>query len=471
MKQIIVLYFCAIVFSVLGQAVFAQENPHVGPAWNFSHGPLKVADDHRTLVHEDGTPFLWLGDTAWEMFHRLTRDEAEQFLEKRRSQGFTVIQAVALAEYDGLTRPTPSGHLPLIDSDPTRPDVKDGPDNDYWDDVDFMIDLAAGKGLYVALLPTWGDKVLKKWRGVEIFTPENAEKYGFFIGKRYGAHKNIVWVIGGDRPCERESDYAVWRAMVKGIKAGEKTVDNGFPHLMTYHPMGAQSSSQWFHKDAWLDFNMFQSGHGWRNNPNYKMVEHDLALEPPKPVLDGEPRYENHPVRGDKEMEWFDDFDVRQAAYWALFSGAFGHTYGCHDIWMMYDGTPERQCVDARTGWKKAVDLPGAWKMLVLRRLMLDHGLLETGRMPCQKLILGDNPDDGGHVVACCSKDRKRYYVYIPTGRTVKLDGDSLKLSAQKFSWFDPRTGKTTEAVPNAEYRFDPPGEEQRGNDWVLLIQ
>ncbi len=475
MKQTIISFLFVIICSVF---VVAQENPHVGPAWDFSHGPLKVSDDHRSLVHEDGTPFLWLGDTAWEMFHRLTRAEAEQFLEKRRSQGFTVIQAVALAEFDGLTRPTPAGYLPLIDNDPARPDVKDGPDNDYWDDVDFMVELAAKKGLSIALLPTWGDKVLKKWRGDEIFTPENAEQFGFFIGKRYGAHKNIIWVLGGDRPCERDSDYAVWRAMVKGIKAGEKAVDKGFAHLMTYHPMGGQSSSKWFHKDGWLDFDMFQSGHFSKDNPNYKFVEHDLSLEPPKPVLDGEPRYENHPVRGDKtKTQWFDDFDIRQAAYWAVFAGAFGHTYGCHDIWMMYDGTPDRQCADARTGWKKAVDLPGAWQMLVLRRLLLDQKLLEIGRTSCQELIVGDNPDDAGHVVACCSKDRKRFFVYVPTGRTVELDSRHWNSSSKNdFVWFDPRTGKTSEAVAtpgNSPFgnRFHPPGEERRGNDWVLIIR
>ena len=458
--------------------VDAQEKPHKGAAWNLSHGPLRVSGDARSLVHEEGTPFLWIGDTAWEMFHRLTREEAEFFLEKRRSQGFTVIQAVALAEFDGLTLPTPAGHLPLIDQDPARPDVKEGADNDYWDDVDFMVGLAAQKGLFIAMLPTWGDKVLKKWRGEEVFTPDNAEKYGYFIGKRYGAAKNLIWVLGGDRPCERASDYAVWRAMARGIKRGEQDAEGGFHHLMTYHPMGGQTSSRLFHQDDWLDFNMFQSGHAHQNGPNYKMVRHDFALNPVKPVLDGEPRYENHPVRGDKtKTQWFDDFDIRQAAYWSLFSGAFGHTYGCHDIWMMYDGTPERQCADARTPWRKAVDLPGAWQMLHLRRLILDGKFLAAGRRPCQEVIIGENPEDAGYMVATCSEDRQRAYVYIPTGRTFQLDLGKLRedVSTPIFTWFNPRTGETTGQVEQRHvdkntWEFDPPGEEQRGNDWVLTV-
>jgi uncharacterized protein DUF4038 len=34
---------------------------------------LKVSDNKRFLVQEDGKPFFYLGDTAWELFHRLTR--------------------------------------------------------------------------------------------------------------------------------------------------------------------------------------------------------------------------------------------------------------------------------------------------------------------------------------------------------------------------------------------------------------
>jgi hypothetical protein len=487
MKTMQRLFFLlAILFLVIPIILSAEEfpedvTPHEGLAWDFSHGNLKVSDDCRSLIHDDGTPFLWIGDTAWEMFHRLTRAEAEFFLEKRRSQGFTVIQAVVLAEFDGLTRPTPAGHLPLIDKNPARPDVREGSDNDYWDDVDNMVKTAEKKGLYIAMLPTWGDKVLKKWRGEEIFTPENAEQYGYFIGNRYGTSKNLIWVLGGDRPCERESDYAVWRAMVKGIKAGEKSVPNGIAHLMTYHPMGQCSSSRWFHNDNWLDFNMFQSGHAVKNGRNDKMVQHDLALKPPKPVLDGEPRYENHPVRSDKtKTQWFDEFDVRQAAYWGIFSGAFGHTYGCHDLWMMYDGTPERQCADARTSWKKAVDLPGAWQMLHFRRFLLEHRLLESGRIACQEWIAGENPDGEGYAVACCLKDRQQVFVYVPTGRTIMLDlGKRQKNETTSgVRLFNPRSGKTIDwnrftIVKQQEKEFlkiELPDKEQRGNDWVVII-
>ena len=92
---------------------------------------LKVSDNHRFLVTENGAPFFWLGDTAWELFHRLNREEAARYLENRAKLGFNVVQAVALAELDGHTEPNAYGFLPLADFDPTRPAVKDGVENDF----------------------------------------------------------------------------------------------------------------------------------------------------------------------------------------------------------------------------------------------------------------------------------------------------------------------------------------------------
>ena len=99
---------------------------------------MKVSDNKRFLVTADGQPFFWLGDTAWELFHRLESRGGDRYLQKRAEQRFTVIQAVALAEFDGLNDPNAYGHLPLVNNDPTKPDVKDGPNNDYWDHVDFV---------------------------------------------------------------------------------------------------------------------------------------------------------------------------------------------------------------------------------------------------------------------------------------------------------------------------------------------
>ncbi len=151
---------------------------------------LKVSSNHRFLVTTDDRPFFWLGDTAWELFHRLDRTEAELYLADRAAKGFTVIQAVALAELDGLKVPNQQGHLPLLAEGYLVPEVKEGPDNDYWDDVEWTIRLAGQKGLYVGLLPLWA-----KYRPADTGT---CERYGRFIGERFKNQSNIIWNLGAE---------------------------------------------------------------------------------------------------------------------------------------------------------------------------------------------------------------------------------------------------------------------------------
>src|SRR5687768_4585550 len=82
---------------------------------------LKISPDKRFIINEKGDPFFYLGDTAWELFHRLNREEAEHYLKDRKAKGFNVIQAVVLAELSGLKDLSPYGDLPLHSLDPTTP--------------------------------------------------------------------------------------------------------------------------------------------------------------------------------------------------------------------------------------------------------------------------------------------------------------------------------------------------------------
>ncbi len=151
----------------------------------------KLIQRGRFLAKNDGSPFFWLGDTAWELFHRLTRADIAAFLACRARQGFTVIQAVALAEFEGLTVPNLEGNLPLEFTDGLPAPGK--PLEPYWELVDFAIDEAEKLGLYIALLPTWGDKFNRKWGvGPEIFNAANAYDYALWLAKRYGGRANVI---------------------------------------------------------------------------------------------------------------------------------------------------------------------------------------------------------------------------------------------------------------------------------------
>lgn len=466
---------CLLVICVAAQAQFLPE--------------IRVDANHRYLQTAKGKPFFWLGDTDWELFHRLDRQEAALFLEARRLQGFNVIQAVALAEFEGIRTPNRYGDLPLLNDDPTQLAITPGnnPDKadeyDYWDHVDYIIQTATQKGLYIGLLPTWGDKVAHLWGdGPRIFTPENARAYGKLLGKRYGRY-NVIWILGGDRPAlytSRDStdntrvfdDRPIWRAMAEGIEAGV-----GHKPFMTYHPAGGpNSTSQYLQDEKWLDMNAFQSGHGARESPAWEWVSRDLALQPTRPTLDMEPCYEDHPVnpwdgKWTRQRGYFTTYDVRARIYRSVLAGACGVTYGHHQVWQFLDTTRYQpiNIGDTLIGWQQAAYAPGAEQVQFLKNLMLSRPY--TGRINDQSMLvsaIGRTYRD--HIEVARDVDGAYALVYLPQNKSVRIN--LTKLSGKNIHawWYDPQTGHATDAGITpilADFEFTPPN---TGLDWVLVL-
>lgn len=443
---------------------------------------IAVSPNHRFLTTASGQPFFWLADTAWELFHRLNRAESEHYLETRRGQGFNVIQATILGELDGLHIPNANGHVPLLGDDPTRPNEF------YFRFVDEVIRLAASKGLYVGLLPTWGDKVHPElWgTGPVIFDTDNARIYGKFLGERYQNDTNILWILGGDRPALGYE--ALWTAMADGITEGL-----GYKPFFTYHPWGGVgsldqpwrggASSDWLHEAEWLDMDMWQSGHVLLDTPNWDMIASDYQRVPAKPVLDGEPNYEGHPIDPFRrtwkaEHGRYTDYDTRKLAYRAVFAGACGHTYGHHSIWQFW--TLEREPINfPMPTWEEAILAPGATQMVHLKNLMLSRPY--WSRVPAQEMLLDlpemplvDNKQHFNAIRAaypCATRCANGSYamVYFPQAeQSLRLD-QSCFSGKVKAWWFDPRNGRSHEAGEhgNETVMFTSP---IAGPDWVLVL-
>lgn len=453
--------------SVDGSTSVRPEGAGVLPA-------LRVSENRRYLETENGEPFFWLGDTAWELFHRLSLEDAAYYLRTRAEQGFTVVQAVLLAELGGVTVPNAGGRLPLKIGagglpDPARPDT-DGSDS-YWHHVDAVLDEASRLGLYVALLPTWGDKFNRMHgAGPEIFTADNAHGYGRWLGQRYGDRPGLVWVLGGDRPLSTAAHFAVVNTMARGLKTG------GARQLMTFHPKGAESSSHHMHEEDWLDFNMIQSGHGERDITNDKRVAADYGRTPVKPTLDAEPCYEDIPIGFRPENGYFDEADVRRAAYYAVLSGAFGHTYGHHSIWPMVPEPGLYASTDFRDpgafflmSWQQALRRPGAKQMIHLRTLIRPH--LGPSFRPAPELLAFGFSGDNRIVAA---RGEKAVWIYSPNGLYIELDPKTVGIEAWGANWFCPRTGTRSEAsgtdAGGGIVRYAAPT-SGRGCDWILTIE
>lgn len=405
---------------------------------------LKISENHRYLVTGDGQPFFWLGDTAWELFHRLTRGEAADYFQRRAAQGFTVAQIVALAEFDGLKTPNANGDLPLIDLDPARPAVKDGPDNDYWDQVDAMVRMGNEAGLVIGFLPTWGDK----WHagggaGPKVFDPANAAIYGKWLGSRY-KDASLVWILGGDRDIGNDGERATLRAMARGLKEGD-----GGKHLITFHPRGGRGSADDLHDEPWLDFNLRQNGHN-SEYESYRGTLTDYRRAPVKPVIDGEPIYEDHPVSFQpKERGHSVAADVRRAFYWDFFNGACGHTYGHHSIWQFYD-TGREPVNSPLLPWRAALEQPGAAQMGIGKALMLKRPFQNA--VPDPALIVDGNPPTAvpgagiRRMTALRDVGGAWAMVYCPVPRPFSVNTSAIPSKELRVWWFDPRTGKATDA-------------------------
>lgn len=466
--------FLLAIFFILNVPAFAQ---------------IRVSSNQRYLTSIDGKPFFWLGDTDWELFHRLTREEAEEFLEIRKSQGFNVIQAVALAEFNGLRQPNRYGDLPLINEDPTHLATTPGAnlvneeEYDYWDHVDFIINRIADKGMYVGLLPTWGDKVTPQWGdGPLVFNEENAEIYGATLAKRYASYWNVLWILGGDRPAIynrkvdgveiAKDDRAIWRAMAKGIESVL-----GADAFITYHPAGGSySTSQFIHDEPWLDMNAFQSGHGSREAEAWSWVLRDLALKPQKPTLDMEPCYEDHPVnpwdgKWTRARGYFTAYDVRARIYRSVFAGACGVTYGHHEIWQFLntDLNPSINVGDTLIPWQVAAKAEAAYQMQHLKKLMLSRPYF-SARADQSLVTSRQGTDYKDLIIALRDENGKFAFIYLPQNAPITVDMKKLTGEKKTITWYDPRTGKSIkekEANGKGVVTLTPP---KNGQDWVLII-
>lgn len=331
----------------------------------------------------------------------------------------------------------------------------------------------------------WGD-------GPRIFSaddPETARAYGQWLGTRYKDASNLLWILGGDRPAKlsgidpnwihpweagftQETDWTpLWAATAAGIQAG-----TGGSALISYHPQGGPvSTSQTLHTEPWLDLNMMQSGHSERDAPVWDWVSRDLALSPPKPTLDAEPNYEDHPVnpwQGLKpELGYFRDYDVRKQCYRSVFSGGCGVVYGHHAVWQFWDGVREN-VNHADRFWPEALLRPGAVQMGYLRRLLQSRpGVC----LPDQTLLASNTDDRAGYQCALRAEDGEFALVYAPLpGQPVEVVLDRLAGPRVRVAWFDPRLGEEVSVIGEYEasgtQMFTTSAADPDAPDWALTL-
>ena len=445
-----------------------------GKPWD--NGRLTVRGQY--LVHENGKPFFWLGNTAWLMPERLNRDEVELFLAREAGEGYNVEQVQVLDS----NYPTFNvyGQQAFDDSFDFAKYADGQRGYTYWHHLDYIVDMAARQGIYIAMDCIWGGQEKR-------LTPEKAARYGRFLAERYKDRPNIVWMIGGDIMGDRNMES--WDALARAIKAVDKQ------HLMTFHPRGRTTSAWWYNDREWLDFNMFQSGHrryGQRNGDgdytirdnteedNWRFVA--MSFGDPgeqiegrevrggrKPVIDGEPSYEDIPQGlHDFSAPRWQACDVRRYAYWSVFAGSFGHTYG-HNSIMQFMRPGVMPSFGAEKPWWEAMDDPGHRQMKYLKRLM--ETVPFTGGRNDQTVIAGGNGTRYDRVIATRGEDYMLVYNY--SGRPVTLDLTKIS-GKRKCAWLmNPADGTLQflgecDSSAAADFTFE--GAYMRNSDRVLIV-
>ncbi len=429
----------------------------------WSHGNLRVSDNGLYLQHEDGTPFFWLGDTGWLLPQRLDREEAQHYLEQTAREGYNVVQIQVINGVPSFNR---YGKMSHPDGWNIGMASKPG-EYGYWEHLDHIVDSAERNGIYIGMVCIWGGLVK-----AGLMDKEQAKTYGKFLADRYKDKKNIIWIIGGDIQGDIKTD--VWDALATTIK------ENDPNHLMTFHPRGRTTSARWFNDRDWLDFNMFQSGHrrygqrmGNKDYPIPDNTEEDSWMYvdsvrkhlPVKPVLDGEPSYENIPqgLHGADEPLW-NDKDVRRYAYWSVFGGSCGHTYGHNNIMQFArPGLSGAYFADGiEKPWYVAISDPGRLQMKYLKRLMLSFPYFE--RIADQSLII-DNGVKYDRILATRGNDY--LLAYNHTGKEMKIDFSKISGKEKNVWTMDPSDGRLTYLGKTRDktYRYVP----QPGKDVVLI--
>ena len=238
-----------------GQAGEFQVSPYRGENPIYDHGFLKVNDNQRGFVHDDGTPFFWLGDTTWSMSAGVTLEEWEEYLDFRRAQGYNLVQVNSLPQHDSSIKEYRKPfQINGTEWDLARPNVA------YFNYLDRLVTLTTEAGLFTAMVVLWFDYVpetnlfwdLKK---KAVFTPELAERYAHYLAARYAAF-GTIWMVTGDSDFETPESMAVYDAAAAAIRQTEP-----YGALMTAHINGDIHTPAALNERGWLDFHMYQSGH------------------------------------------------------------------------------------------------------------------------------------------------------------------------------------------------------------------
>ncbi len=479
-RAIRVLASTTLAFAVLGCG--ASQPRAAGAATDASAGapvfPLHLEPGKRYLVDAAGAPFLVHGDAAWSLIADLSREEADLYLEQRRARGFNTL-LVNLIEHRFSTRPAANayGERPFRGlafesiaalaqwlprevahygtSVASRFADFRSPNDAYFAHADWVLHRAAEKGFLVLLVPAyagWHGGSQGWYRAMVANGPERLRQYGAYLGQRYRAFTNILWVQGGDYdPPDKD--------LVRALVAGIQQFDPGALH--TAHGAPGSLVSDYWQGEPW-----FQVNSVYTYQPVYAAALEQYARPGRMPFVLIESVYENEHAVSEQR--------VRMQAYQAVLCGAAGQVFGNNPVWHFHGPG----LFETSVTWRQALDSEGARSMGHLRALLasipwwwlepdVDHAWLRDGLGP-----------EEARAVGARASDRSFALIYLPTSREITLDLGQFAGRKVAARWYDPAAGrflgvKGSPFPANGLRRLKPePASNSSGfDDWALLLE
>lgn len=434
--------------------------PYRGENPLYRRGPLRLSDNRRYLVHADGTPFFWLGDTAWNGALLSRPEDWELYLKDRVKKSFTAIQFVttqwraALADRQGEVAFTGREEIAINPA--------------FYQRLDQRVDAINDHGLVAAPVLLWSCCPSNPGPSPGLTLAEEQLKVlAEYMVARYGAHQ-LIWILGGDGDYRGEKAEP-WKRIGRAVFDS----GHGLGHPVTLHPGGRHFVADGFRSERWFTFNGYQSGHG-DDDRTFRWLlfgppSENWKKDPPHPDINLEPNYEGH--RGYVLKVTFDDRAVRRAAYWSLLiAPPAGVSYGAHGIWPWNEEAQvplNHPNAGVAPPWREALNAPGSTSMKHLAALFSS---LEWWKLRPAQEMLAEPPgqkDLQRFVVVARAEDRSWSLVYTPSGDRIML---LLGRRPDRSRWFNPRSGEWSEAqgeFTTLTATYTPPDDQ----DWVLLLQ
>ncbi|WP_080147183.1 apiosidase-like domain-containing protein [Marinilactibacillus piezotolerans] len=375
---------------------------------------LRVSDNKRSL-QLDNKPFFYLADTVWSAFTNIELNDWAYYLDKRKEQGFNVLQINIMPQWDRSV--TKEVVYPFEVEDQYFNINK--MDEHYFDHAEKMLEIAQEKGFIPALVLLWSNYLPETWAGnmekTPYFRKQDVRTYTEKMVNRFKKY-NPIYLISGD------TDFLTENVVDYYLRCLEATQANDADSLKVLHiKRGLKDIPEKLLNHPDLDMYFYQSGHNLQyQNVAYEFADYFYNESPIRPTINSEPCYElisySRNLYGRFSRE-----DVRKAAWQSILSGAFaGIAYGAHGIWSWHEvgsvfGSDLGEGFAPPYNWRTALNFEGANDYGFLKEFFTKENLVEL--KPNQEYLINDIAD------IRISESEDKIYIYLPVNIPLSIKG------------------------------------------------